>query len=120
MVIIQVITKSGKTIDGARWIVDPIQNIQIGQNFSISFETKDAGLIEYATKFKMIDKENKKNHIIYTFKVKNIKHMLTTNNNTVDTMYTLFPNNRTDEQLLQYILNPTKTNEKFLHLIRGH
>lgn len=119
---LQAVTLTGKTIEGGRWEVPSIAGLQEMQSFALNIPIKDKQLVSYLGKAQnadcMLDKDKDTYSVMLSFKVARIRHMLTTKDSKVDSMAVLVPVNRNVELVLQYLLNPAKTDPKFVKLIR--
>jgi hypothetical protein len=121
--IIQTTTIGGTIIDKARWEIKDQSLIREGHGVYLEFPISDEKLISYISNLKStdcnIDKEEKIYTVVLNCLVKNIKHMLNTQNGNMETMIITIPSNRVVESVLLYILDPKKCDPKFIKLITG-
>lgn len=122
MIVLQVATLSGKTVEDARWEVPSIHGLQEGQSFALSFPTKDKQLVTYLTKVPTadcsVDREKGEYSVQLSFNVRRIRHMLSVGSQQVDTLAVLQPANRSVELVMQYLINPAKAEPKFVKAVR--
>jgi len=120
--IVQATTIAGKMIDVAKWDVEPPPGLQEGQIMSINLKIKDPALIKYIGKQQSldcaIDKDKDGFYISMACKVARIRHMVNTNDGTVDSLAIIIPVNRVVEASMLYILNPSKCDPKFVQAVR--
>lgn len=122
---IQATTISGKIINDARWEVTSLAAFQKGQRITVELPVKDGALVGYLSRIAnsecMVDGTSKSNYAaVMSCMVSEVRHMVVIAQSTVDTLVMVQPMNRTVECVLQYILNPSKCDPKFIALIRGN
>ncbi len=122
MIAIQVVTVNGKTMDKARWEVDPPEGLQEGQSFALNVKVNDKGLVSYLSKVKsadcMLDRDKEGHFVMLSFKVARIRHMLNVHDGKVESMVVLAPVNKSVELVLQHALDPSKADPRFVKAVR--
>jgi hypothetical protein len=122
--IIQAVNLQSKTIEGARWEINSPPGLQTGQSFALSLNTDDKELVSYLSKAKnsecYIDREKGETSIILGFDVKRIRHMFTPKNKYMETLCLIVPTNRVVEQVLTYLITPSKVDSRFIQSMRGN
>jgi hypothetical protein len=120
--IIQTTTIGGTIIEKARWEIEDQSLIREGHGVYLEFPSTDEKLVFFISNLKSmdcnIDIEDKKYTIVLNCLVKNIKHMLNTQNGKMETMIITIPANRIVENVLLYVLDIKKCDPKFIKLVR--
>lgn len=129
--IIQAFTLSGRILEGARWVINGNSFFSVTQKINVELPVKDSQLLTFLSKNPrnecVIDKaekdENDKGKAAYsavlTCTITDVRHMVSIASSTVDTMVVIAPANRWVEHIMQYILNPNRSNPQFLMAVRG-
>lgn len=121
--IIQTTTIGGTIIDKARWEIKDQSLIREGHSICLEFPISDKKLISYISNLKStdcnIDRDEEKNYfVVLNCLIKNIRHMINTQNSEMETMIITIPSNRMVENILLYILDPKKCEPKFVKIVR--
>lgn len=123
MLIVQATSLGGIMVEGARWELDAITNVRETQIMQLSVPCKDRDLIAYVAKQGretcVVDKEKTSYSIIMRCIIREIRHLISSETKTMDTMVTVVPSDRTVESVLQYLFNPQKADKRFVQLIRS-
>jgi hypothetical protein len=124
--IIQVCTLAGKIIEKARWEVEFPSGIQEGHTVAVNIPFNDSALNGYLARSKspncLVDKGPSGYSVGLTFQVKHISHMIDTSVKEeveATSMATVQPVNRLVENVILYLLDATKCDQKFVQGIRG-
>lgn len=124
--IVQICTLAGKIIEGARWEVDFPAGIQEGQTVAVNIPFNDPALNGYLSKSSssncLIDKGPSGYNVGLTFQVKQVRHMIETSGEKVveaSSMAIAQPTNRLVENVVLYLLDIARCDQKFVHGIRG-
>jgi hypothetical protein len=121
---IQAVNFAGKFIENGRWQVDFPAGLQQEQTISLNLPIKDPALIRYLGKQQtmncVIDKENDNTYVVsVACKILRIRHMVNTQNSTMESMALATPEDRTCEHVLMYLLSPKNCDQRFIALVRG-
>jgi hypothetical protein len=121
--IIQVTTISGSIIENARWEVENIVNLREGHGFQINWITKDTNLLAYVGKANnrecSVDRNKDIYSVVLSCLVKQIRHMLDSNEKQIESMAILVPSNRVVENIIIYLASPDKCDPRVIQLIRA-
>ena len=123
MFIIQAISLTGKIVEKARWEVAPTFLTE-GQTIQVNIPIDDADAMKFiATQGKQEcsverEGEERRGSANLTFVIKQVRHMLETEPVGMDTMVTVMPLNRTVDQVMLYIFDSSRCDERFMKAIR--
>jgi hypothetical protein len=124
-IVIQVCTLAGKMIEKARWEVEFPTGVQEGHMVALNIPFDDTGLSGYLSRSQspacMVDKSQDGYNVGLSFQVKQIRHMIDVsgkNEAEASSMAIVYPLNRLVENVVLYLLDPSKCDSKFIHGIR--
>lgn len=124
-IIVKAHTLSGGAIEGARWMVEFPSGVQEGQSVALNVPvpSSEANLLNYLSRSQSVDAMLDKSDNVFTVslscKVTRVRHMVDTADGTVETMCHVQPANRLAEHVLVYLFAPSKSDPKFLRMVRG-
>jgi len=122
-IIVQACTLSGRIIETARWEVSFPTAVQEGHQIDIGIPFNDEALSKYLSKVSehMLDKIRDDYNVVLSFKVKQIRHMVDVFKDMTEVSSVAFmhPTNNLVENVILYLLEPSKCSSKFIHQVNG-
>lgn len=98
--------------------------MQVGHDVAVCLYTEDKNLLSHVRKQAKtecsVNAENEKSYVVAVFKVNNIRHMIdqSSDGSSFESMYMIVPISRFVEQIVLYLLEPSKCEIKFVEAIR--
>jgi len=120
--IIQATTISGGVIEEAKWSIEFNTSPNESHKLSLSFMTNDQSLINYITRSDrrgiLLDGDNTEGYSVsIECDINSIKHMIDTGSSTGTTIVIVSASNRTSEQVLLYLIDPSLCSVNFVKTI---
>jgi hypothetical protein len=124
MALIRATTIDGRWVEPARWDVNPEIILKEGQEFNISFPVQNDVFFNFISKSQKqdfsVDITDKIKTVTLIFTIKNIKHLLDTENikPELESLIILVPNNRMVENIFLFLMSPEMCSPKFIEIMK--
>lgn len=124
-IILQAMTLSGESVDGARWSVSFPAGVQEGHSVAVNvpIPPSEAALLSYLSRSQpvdaMLDRDEAGISVALAFKVSRVRHMVEAKTGAVETVCFIVPVNKLVEHVTTFLFTRAKTDGKFLRAMRS-